>query len=330
MQRRDAGRSGLRGLRMAAGLVLCVGAAGAALAAYPERPVRLVSGFGPGSATDNVTRIVADALSKELGQQVVVESRAGAGGTISASYVAGAAPDGYTLLMGTNSAMSTGPAGAVANVGYDPTKDFTPVGKVATVGFMLVGNNDLKQADARALFADIKASAKDYNCAFGNTNGLVFCSLLDKEMGNGMTHVPYKSTPPALQDLIGGRVNIMFIDLPTGAPRAQQGQVRAYAVTSEKRYAGLKDVPTMVESGLKDFPPNYGWWGVYGPPGMSADVQKTLSTALANVLAQPSVQQSLERLGVEVASSGPEELHTFHVQDYTRWQAFIKDFDIRP
>jgi len=297
---------------------------------YPNKPIRLLIGFAPGSATDSVARALAEPLSAVLGQQVVVENRPGAASTLATAMVAKAAPDGYTLTLGTNSALATGPAGVIRNIGYDPVRDFTPLGRVATVSFMLVGNARLPPKSLPELLDYARHNADKVNCASGNTNGMVFCELFKQRLGVNVLGVPYKSTPPALTDVIGGQVQLMFVDVPTGGPRVKSGQLRPYAVTSLQRSSVVPEVPTMAEAGLANFPDNSGWWGLYGPAGLPRPVAARLTGALAEVLKRDEVRQRLQSLGVELSPAPPEELHRFLKAQLQDWRKFLKDFNIAP
>jgi tripartite-type tricarboxylate transporter receptor subunit TctC len=297
---------------------------------YPSKPIRLLIGFAPGSATDSVARILAEPLGAALGQQVVVDNKPGAASTLATSMVAKAAADGYTLTLGTNSAMATGPAGVMRNIDYDPVKDFTPIGKVATVNFMLVGNTKVPAQTLTELMAYSKRNADKVNCASGNTNGVVFCELFKQRVGANLMGVPYKSTPQALTDVIGGQVQLMFVDVPSGGPRVKAGQLQAYAVTSLKRSAVLPDVPTMGEAGVQNFPDNSGWWGLYGPAGLPAPIAAKITAALDQVLQREDVKQRLNNLGVEISPASPQELDRFLKSQLQDWRKFLKDFNIQP
>ena len=297
---------------------------------YPNKPIRLLIGFAPGSATDSVARILAEPLGAALGQQVVDDNKPGAASTLATSMVAKAAADGYTLTLGTNSAMATGPAGVMRNIDYDPVKDFTPIGKVATVNFMLVGNTKVPAQTLTELMAYSKRNADKVNCASGNTNGVVFCELFKQRVGANLMGVPYKSTPQALTDVIGGQVQLMFVDVPSGGPRVKAGQLQAYAVTSLKRSAVLPDVPTMGEAGVQNFPDNSGWWGLYGPAGLPAPIAAKITAALDQVLQREDVKQRLNNLGVEISPASPQELDRFLKSQLQDWRKFLKDFNIQP
>ncbi|NYT61490.1 tripartite tricarboxylate transporter substrate binding protein [Alcaligenaceae bacterium] len=297
---------------------------------YPAKPIRLVIGFAPGSATDGVARALAEPLAAVLGQPVVVENKPGAASTLATAMVAKAAPDGYTLTLGTNSGMATGPAGVVPSVNYDPLKDFTALGKVANVTFMLVGNAKLPPKSLGELVAYAKRTTDNLNCASGNTNGVVFCELLKQRTNDKLMGVPYRSTPQAMTDVIGGQVQLMFIDVPTGAPRVNEGQLHAYAVTSPTRSHMVPDVPTMAEAGLQNFPPNSGWWALYGPAGLPEPIATKITAALDQVLQRDDVKTRLRNLGVDVSTASPSEMREFLQSQLNDWRRFLKEFNIRP
>jgi tripartite-type tricarboxylate transporter receptor subunit TctC len=295
---------------------------------YPTRPIRLVVGFAAGSATDQVARLLAEPLGEVLRQPVVVENRAGAASTLATGLVARAEPDGYTLTLGTNSALATAPAGLIRDVGYDPLRDFTPLGRVATVSFMLVGNRDLPPKNLRDLVRYLQANPKGSGCASGNTNGVVFCEIFKRRLGSDIVSVPYKSTPSAVTDVIGGQVPVMFVDVPTGAPRVRDGQLHAFAVTSERRSPVVPDIPTMTEAGLDGIPPNSGWWALFGPAGIPAPVAEQLTGALDSVLSRPEVRQRMLAIGVEPSPASPDELRVFMKQQLEDWRKFLTEFKL--
>src|SRR5581483_6041520 len=221
---------------VAAVLVLCAATANKPLHAdsYPSKPITIITAFGPGSASDTITRAVAQPLGVALKQSVVVEARPGANGAISAMYVARAPADGYTLLMTTNSPSSAVPF-LMKNVPYDPIKDFTPVSRLGSFTLILVLNPSVPAKSVKELIAYGKANPGKLTFASGNTSGVVAGETLKHWAGIDMLHVPYKSTPPAIQDLLAGRVSMMFTDLTTGLPHVRAGTLRALAVTRIKR-----------------------------------------------------------------------------------------------
>ena len=224
----------------------------AAAEIYPSRPITIIVPFGPGSGTDIVARIIGQHLGTALKANVVVDDRPGANGGLAAAYVAKAAPDGYTLLMATNSPMSSNPF-LLKNVGYDPVKDFAPISRVGSFTLLLVVHPSVPAKTLAELIAYAKANPGKLTYASGNTSGILAGETLKHWAGIDILQIPYKSVPPALNDTIAGRVSMAFTDLTPGIPHVQSGSVRAIAITRLRRSALLPGVPTFDESGLKDF-----------------------------------------------------------------------------
>src|SRR5262249_60905920 len=218
---------------------------------------------GAGSGTDAVSRIVGQNLSTALRQNVVVENRPGGNGAIAAGYVARSAPDGYTLFMSTNSPHSAAPF-LMKNVGYDPAKDFAPISRVGSFTLMLVINPALPITSVAELIAYAKANPGKLSFASGNTSGIVAGETLKHWAGIDILHVPYKSVPPALTDVLGGRISMMFTDLTPGLPHVRSGALRALAVTRKARSKLLPDVPSFHEAGITDFEVD-SWAGLFAP-----------------------------------------------------------------
>jgi tripartite-type tricarboxylate transporter receptor subunit TctC len=236
-------------------LCLILVAAGAALFSsalladnYPSKPVTLVAVFGPGSASDTICRVIAQPLSVALKETVIVENRPGANGALAALYVARSAPDGHTLLMATNSPLSVVPY-LMKNVSYDPVKDFTPVTRVGSFTLMLVVNPSLPVKTVKELIEYAKANPGKLSFASANTSGIVAGETLMHWAEIDMLHVPYKSSPPAIQDVLAGRVSMMFTDLTTGLPHVRSGALRALAVTRLQRSPLFPELPTLDEAG---------------------------------------------------------------------------------
>ena len=295
---------------------------------YPTRPVTIVVPFGAGSATDTITRVIQPALSEALKQSIVVEDRPGADGAIAATYVARAAPDGYTLLMASNSPLSAAPF-LVKNIAYDAVRDFTPIARTGSYTLMLVVNPKLPVNSVDELVAYAKANPGKLSFASGNTSGIVGGETLKRWAGIDMVHVPYKSTPPALTDVIDGRVSMMFADLTTGLPHVQSHAVRALAVTRLKRSALVPDLPTMDEAGIKGFEMD-SWAGLFGPANMPPAIVAQLNAEMRRVLDSPDVKKKMGIIGFEAFSSTPEELGAFVKVQLVNWGKMIKDAGLSP
>ena len=295
---------------------------------YPSKPITLIQPFGPGSATDTITRVVAQHLSGALGQSVVVEGRPGANGTLAATYVARAAPDGYTLFMGTNSPHSAAPF-LMKNLSYDPVKDFTAVSRVGSYTLMLVLHPSVPAKSVKELIEHAKVNPGKLSYASGNTSGVVAGATLARWAELDLLHVPYKSSAPALTDVLGGRVSMMFTDLVTGLPHVKSNALRALAVTRLQRSALIPELPTLDEAGVKGFDMD-SWAGIFVPAGTPAKIVTLLNTELRKAIDSAEVKSKLGTAGFEAFSSSPQELGDFVQVQLGKWGKMIKDAGIQP
>jgi tripartite-type tricarboxylate transporter receptor subunit TctC len=294
---------------------------------FPSRPITFTAVFGPGSASDTICRIVADPLGAAVKQPVIVEDRPGADGALAALYVHHQPADGYSLLMATNSPLSADPF-LLKDIAYDAVKDFAPVTRVGSFTLMLVINPSLPIHSVRELVDYAKANPGKLSYASGNTAGIVGGETLKKWTGIDMLHVPYKSTPPAIEDVIAGRVSMMFADFTVAMPHVAAGQVRALAVTRLKRSALFPDLPTMDEAGIKGFNLD-AWAGLVAPAGTPPDVVATLNGALRKIIDSPDVQAKFRNVGFEAFSSTPEAFGDFIKAQLGEWGKMIKDAGIQ-
>lgn len=275
--------------------------------AYPERPVRLLVPFAAGGTTDLVARIVADGLGRELGQPVVVENRGGGGGSIGAEALTNAAPDGYTIGVATVSTMATNPA-TNAQTPYDPLKDFVPIINLVNVPNVLSINPKTPAGNLQEFIALLKANPGKYSYASAGTGSI---SHLDGELfksltGTDMIHVPYRGSGPALNDTLAGQVSAQFDNLPSSIAHIQAGKLRALAVASTARVAGLPDVPTFAEAGLPAMD-NMAWYGLVAPAGVSPAIVARVHDAAAKALQDPAIRQRLQDRGALVDGGTPEQ-----------------------
>ena len=311
---------------LAACLVLAAMAANAET--YPARPITIVVPFAPGSGTDSIARIIGQYLSVALNQSVVIENKVGASGVLAATYVARAAPDGYTLLMATNSTHSANPY-LFKSLGYDPVKDFAPVARAGSYVFMLVINPDVPAKTLPELIAYAKANPSKLTYASGNTTGIVAGETLKARGGVDILHIPYKSTPPALNDVIGGRVSMMFIDLAPGLEHVRAGTLRALAVTTKDRSALLPDLPSLHEAGI----PGYNvtsWAGLFAPAGTPKEVVDRLNAEVQKIIANPEAKSRIAVTGFDAFSGPPETLAVFAQSELVNWAKLIKESGIEP
>jgi tripartite-type tricarboxylate transporter receptor subunit TctC len=280
----------------------------AAAQAWPTKPVRLVVPFAPGGTTDIVARILTERLSKELGQVVVVENRAGGGGMIGADLVAKAAPDGYTLGVATVSTLATIPA-TTAKMPYDPVKDFSLIINLVTVpNVMTVNPKNVPVKDMKEFIALLKKNPGKYSFASSGTGGI---SHLDGELFKALTgtfivHIPYRGSGPALNDAIAGQVDIQMDNLPSSIPHIKAGRLHALAVMSDKRIADLPDVPTFAEVGLKEAN-NVAWYGLVGPAGLPPEIVNKVNTAANAALKDPQVIARFAEGGSIAAGGTPQQ-----------------------
>jgi len=302
------------------------GYAATAATTYPTRPITIVNPFGAGSASDTLDRIIGDKLGPMLGQPIVVEDRPGADGALSAQYVHHQPADGYTLLMGTNSPLSADPF--IHTVDYDPIKDFVPITRVGSFTLMLVINPKLPVHSIKELVEYAKANPGQLSFASGNTAGIVGGYTLAKWAGINIVHVPYKTTGPALEDIMAGRVSMMFADFTTAMPHVQAGTLRPLAISRIKRSKLYPDLPTMDEAGVKGFNLD-AWAGLVAPAGTPPDVVAKLNGALRKVIDSPEVQAKFKNIGFEGFSSTPEELGDYIKAQLAAWKKMVDDAGIK-
>jgi tripartite-type tricarboxylate transporter receptor subunit TctC len=313
---------------LAAGLLGLAATNAALTQPYPTKPITIVVPFGPGSGTDTVSRLVGQYLGMALNQSVVVENKAGANGAIAATYVARAPADGHTLLMATNSTHAANPS-LMKNLTYDPVKDFAPLARVGSYIFMLVINPQIPAKTIPELIAYAKDNPGRLSYASGNTTGIVAGETLKRWAGLDILHVPYKSTPPAINDLLGGRVSMMFIDLTTGLPHVQSGALRALAVTTKERTALLPDLPSLHEAGVTNYDIT-SYAAVFAPAGTPKEIVTRLNTELRKIVETPDVKEKLTTAGFDAFSSTPDQLDEFVKAQLVLWSRLIKDSGIEP
>ena len=321
-------------LKLAAPLVsllaaLCLPLGLAHAQTYPSKPIRLIVPFAPGGNVDITARTVAPELSTLLGQQVIVENKPGAGGTIGANDVAKSPPDGYVLLVGSNSTVSVAPALYPKNP-YNPVKDFMPISNLAEVPFVLVVNPAVPARTVSELVAITKQNPARYSMASagtGSSNHLVG-ELFQSSTGAKLTHIPYKGSGQALVDLVGGQVDTMFDQLTSASANIKAGKLRALAVSSSARWPGLNDVPTFGEAGVRNFEIT-NVTGLLAPAGTPPEVIAKLHAAIVKAMATPAVRERFATLGVAPVGNQPEQFATFIREDFARWTKVVKDGNIK-
>jgi tripartite-type tricarboxylate transporter receptor subunit TctC len=295
---------------------------------YPNRPLRLVIPYAPGGPVDIVGRVVALKLGEALGQQLIVDNRAGAGGNIALDIVAKAAPDGYTLLMGANGPIAINP-GLYRNMPIDPAKDLRAVSMVASSAMILVAHPSVPAHTVKELVALAKAKPGSINYASSGSGSTAHLSseLFKNMAGVQMVHVPYKGAGPALADLVGGQVQTMFTGISSTLPYVKSGKLKAIAVSSEKRLTLLPDVPAVAED-----LPGYEvitWYGLFTPAGAPGAVVDRLHRALVQVLATPDAQQRLTALGADAQTMMPREFAAAIGKERAKWARIIRESGAR-
>ncbi|ARP94257.1 Bug family tripartite tricarboxylate transporter substrate binding protein [Bordetella genomosp. 13] len=308
---------------------LCLAAAPLlASAAYPDRPVRMMVPFPPGSITDVVARSLAESMARDLGQPVVVENKAGANGIIGTQDATKSAPDGYTVVVvGVTTAASN--VSLFKQLPYDPRRDLAPIGAVAETPYLLVGALDAPGKTVGELFEYGRQHPDSLTFAYGSGSAQVFAAKL-ADMGRmKVTPVSYRGGPQALTDVMGGIVDLTFTDFANGLQQARAGRVKAYGVSTGERFALAADLPTLAESGAPGFDLTV-WFGLMAPAGLPADVQQRLAKALNAALEDPQLVKRYEGQGLTVKKQSPQEFGRFVNEEVDKWASIVKQAGIPP
>jgi tripartite-type tricarboxylate transporter receptor subunit TctC len=294
--------------------------------AYPTKPIRMLVPFAPGGGTDIMARLIAANMSAALGQQVIVDNRAGGGGTIGAETAVRATPDGYTIIMVSG---SYGTNAALYKLPYDPVKDIQTIVMIGESGFVLALHPSVPAKTVPELIAHAKANPGKLNYASTGTGGITHLTseLFDLMAGTKMTHIPYKGTGPALSDLLGGQVQLIFGSMPATIPHARSGKLRGIGVTTAKRAGPLPDVPAIGEF-VKDYEAVL-WYGLWGPKGLPKPVIARWNEGVARILQTPEMQKRLAGDGVEPAGGPPEQFQKAIARDVEKWRKVVKAANIR-
>ncbi|HEV2042073.1 MAG TPA: tripartite tricarboxylate transporter substrate binding protein [Casimicrobiaceae bacterium] len=301
-------------------------AAASAHAAYPERAIHLIVPYPPGGLTDAVARAVAKALSDRVQQPVVVENIAGGGGNIGADKAAKSPADGYTLYIGNNATVGLNTL-MYKQLAFDPMADLAPIALIAESQTVLVVNPSLPAKSVAELIALAKSKPGQLNFGSTGTGGLshLVGELFNSGAGIRMTHIPYKGTGPALTDLLGGQIQVMFND--TALPHIQSGKLKALAVTGAKRWPQLPDVPTLAELGMPGYE-TYNWFGILAPAKTPAAMVTRLNRELVAVMQDPAMKAWMEARGAEAVTSTPEEFAAYIKKDLAKWARVVKEAGI--
>jgi tripartite-type tricarboxylate transporter receptor subunit TctC len=312
------------GLRLLLCCATCVLVPNVLAQNYPDRPVRLVIPFAPGGTSDILARLIASPLRNVLGQSVVADNRPGAGSNVGSEIVAKAAPDGYTLLIGTP-ALASNPA-LYSSVNYDPVASFAPVTLLTEIPIVLVVHPSLPAKSVGELIALAKAQPGKLNFGSSGNGGIghLVGELFKSSTGVNIVHVPYKGNGPALVDLMAGVLSLTFSDIAGASPYIKSGKMRALAVTTLQRSAMLPDVPTMTEAGVRGFQAS-SWFAIFAPAHTPRPIVDKLNADIVKVLRTPEINDRLTGMGFEVVGNKPEELAAFLKSEIAKWTKVVRE-----
>jgi tripartite-type tricarboxylate transporter receptor subunit TctC len=298
-------------------------------AAYPKRPITMIVTFAAGGSSDVLARAVAESMSHQLGEQIVVDNRPGAGGQIGAELVAHAAPDGYTILFGTNGTLGIGPA-LYERLRYDPARDLAPVGILHKLPLLLIINPSIPAKNLQELIAYAQKNPGKLSFASAGVGSVSHLAgeLFMEEAKINILHVPYKGGGAAVPDLISGRVSMMLETIPNALPLAKSGQMRAIAVTTKERSAAAPDIPTLAEAGLPNFDVS-AWTGLFVPGGAPAAVIDRLNAGTQAIANDSHYVDLVHKMGTNIATSSPQEFGAFVQDDVARWTKVIAHAGIK-
>jgi len=291
---------------------------------YPSKPIRIICPFPPGGAVDIASRAIADALTKTMGQSVIVENRAGAGGNLGGEIAAKSPPDGYTLFMTTSGIQAINPA-LYAKMNYDPNKDFVPVVALVSLDNVLVMHPSVRVSSVKELIDLAKAQPGMISAASSGSGTSIHMSLeMFKHLtGTDILHIPYKGSAPAVADLLGGQVNIMFDNIPSSLPHIKAGKLHAIATTGAKRSSTLPDLPTVAEAGVPGYESGV-WFGLVAPTGTPKDVIAKLNAEALKAVKLPDYQKRMNDLGYEIIAGSPEQMAERIKGEIARWGPVVK------
>lgn len=293
-----------------------------ARAAWPDKTIKFIVSFAPGTATDTLARVLADAVSPLLGQPIVIENKPGAQGSIGANLVAKAAPDGYTILVGSATTQAAA-ASLLKTIPYDPVKDFAPITRLGHIAQVLVVKADSPYRDLAGLIAAVRATPGKLNYGQGSSGNLLPSATLVKRLGLAVTRVDYRSPPQAMAEVLSGQIQFMFIDVSAALGQIRAGTLRPLAVSSARESALLPGVPS-VASVLKDFE-LLTWFAMYAPAGAPREIVEALNAASRKALADPGIARKLADMGFEMYASSPAELGAFTQAEVTKWRALVAE-----
>jgi tripartite-type tricarboxylate transporter receptor subunit TctC len=309
-------------------VMLFAGGALAAIGDYPSKPVRLIVPFAPGGGTDIVARVLAQKLTESFKQTVIVDNRAGGGGTLGVETAVRASPDGYTMIIMSGSYATNA---AMFKMSFDPVNDILPMGLIGDTAFVLVLHPAVPLKSVAELVAHAKAKPGGLNYASSGTGGIAHLSgeLFDLLAGTRMTHIAYKGTGPATNDLLGGQVQLLFGSAPAVVPLIRAGRLRALAVTTLKRMSSFPELPTIDEAGVKGYEVVL-WYGVLGPKGLPKAMVERWNTEIRKATKLPDMRERLLSEGFEIDDSPPSVFQALLKRDVAKWQKVVKEAQVPP
>lgn len=313
---------------VAGAVVLAVGVTPATAQTYPDKSIVFVVPFAAGSATDGLARVVGQEVTRDSGQRVVVDDRPGANGFIGAQAVAKAAPDGYTAFVTTNTTHAANQH-LFKQIPYDPVKDYAPVTTLAKGYQVMVVNLRVPAKTVAQFTALAKKTPGQLTFGEGSSSARVAVEMYQQMSGTKLVHVPYKSNPLGITDLIGGQIDVMIVDMPTGLPQVQSGRLRGLAVTSPKRLPQAPELPTMSEAGVNGYEMSY-WFAAYLPAKTPAAIVKRLNELMVRAVGTESVKSFFAKSGLEPFTTTPEQLAAFQTAEASKWGRIIRAAGIQP
>ena len=306
--------------------LFCIGVS--AQESYPSRPVRFILPFPPGGGTDILGRVIAERLSANLGQPVVTENRGGAGGNVGAEAAAHSSPDGYTIVLVAPS-LAISPT-LYSRLNYDPVKDFAPISLVATVPNVMITHPSIEAQTLQEFIALARSrpGAMNFGSGGSGTSNHLAGELFNIVTGAKLVHVPYKGVNLAMQDVLSGRVQLVFIGIPAALPHIKAGKLRALALVAPQRSPALPDVPTVAEAGLKDFEVTT-WYGIMTPAGTPRPIVSRLNAELVKIMHTPEVKERLAGMATDPLTSTPEEFAAYLKQEIAKWGDVVRKANLK-
>lgn len=295
---------------------------------YPNKPLRVLVGFTPGGGTDSIARVFAKELAQVLAQPVVAENRPGANGMIATNALVKAAPDGYTIMLTISSHVTNGLL--YPKISYDPMADIAPISVVATVPFVLTANPALKANDVQELLRLARSKPGDlsYGSAGSGSPPHLFQELMNQMADVKTTHVPYKGSAPAMTDLLGNQISLLWLTTVQSLPFLKDGRLKAFAVSTSKRSAVIPNVPTLAEAGVPGYDADM-WWGFIAPKGTPPAIVDVLQAAFAKIVASPSMREQLVAQGAEPVGGTPAEFWDLLRREHQKWGRIVRERNIR-